>query len=72
MNRVLRLVIAGAALSLSFGHAGDAQAQSKGKKCTNCGKVEQIRVSESSDWKKYAAPVGGAVVGGVIGNQVSK
>lgn len=67
MNRFLRLVIAGAALALSFGPAWAAQ--STGKKCTNCGKVAEIRVSEASDWKKYAAPVGGAVVGGVIGNQ---
>jgi outer membrane lipoprotein SlyB len=69
MNRFLRLAAAGAALALTLGPAGGAAAQSTGKKCTNCGKVEQIRVSESSDWKKYAAPVGGAVVGGVIGNQ---
>jgi len=69
MNRFLRLAVAaGAALALTFGHAGGAQAQSKGRKCTNCGNVVQIRVSESSDWKKYAAPVGGAVVGGVIGS----
>ncbi|HZM44572.1 MAG TPA: glycine zipper 2TM domain-containing protein [Burkholderiales bacterium] len=69
MNRFLRLAVAGAALTLTLGPAVSVAAQSTGKKCTNCGKVEQIRVSESSDWKKYAAPVGGAVVGGVIGNQ---
>ena len=70
MNRFLRAVISGAALALTLGHAGGAAAaQSTGKKCTNCGKVEQIRVSEASDWKKYAAPAAGAVVGGVIGNQ---
>jgi outer membrane lipoprotein SlyB len=70
MVRILHLAaVVVAALVLSFGHAADAAAQSKGKKCANCGHVQQIRVSESSDWKKYAAPVGGAVVGGVIGNQ---
>ena len=70
MDRFLHFAAAcAAALALSGGYAGDAAAQSKGKKCTNCGNVAQIRVSESSDWKKYAAPVGGAVVGGVIGNQ---
>lgn len=46
----------------------DAVAQSKSK-CTNCGRVQEIRVSEASDWKKYAAPAAGAVVGGLIGNQ---
>lgn len=70
MSRIFQLALAAAAaLALASGPAGDAAAQSKGGKCTNCGRVEQIRVSESSDWKKYAAPVGGAVVGGVIGNQ---
>jgi outer membrane lipoprotein SlyB len=70
VNRYFRLVLAAAAaLALSFIHAGNAAAQSKEKKCTNCGRVQQIKVSESSDWKKYAAPVGGAVVGGLIGNQ---
>jgi outer membrane lipoprotein SlyB len=68
MNRFLHVVAAAAAaLTLTAAHTGDADAQSK--KCTNCGRVQQIKVSESSDWKKYAAPVGGAVVGGVIGNQ---
>ena len=66
MNPMHRSLIAAAALALACGQAGSAVAQSK---CTNCGKVEQIRVSESSDWKKYAAPAGGAVVGGLIGNQ---
>src|SRR5262245_36103927 len=70
MNRVLHVVTAAiAALALTAAPTGDAGAQSKEKKCTNCGRVQQIKVSESSDWKKYAAPVGGAVVGGVIGNQ---
>jgi outer membrane lipoprotein SlyB len=69
MNRFLHLAAAAAAaLALAGAPAGDAAAQSKGK-CSSCGNVAQIRVSESSDWKKYAAPVGGAVVGGVIGNQ---
>jgi len=66
MNPMHRSLIAAAALALACGQAGSAVAQSK---CTNCGRVEQIRVSESSDWKKYAAPAGGAVVGGLIGNQ---
>src|SRR5215471_474716 len=70
MNRVLQFVAAAsAALALTAAQSGDAAAQSKGSKCTNCGRVQQIKASESSDWKKYAAPVGGAVVGGVIGNQ---
>jgi outer membrane lipoprotein SlyB len=69
MNRFLHPALAAlAALALTLGPAGDAAAQSKSK-CTNCGKVAQIRVSESSDWKKYAAPAAGAVVGGVVGNQ---
>ena len=68
MNRFLHIMAAAAAaLALTAAQIGDAAAQAK--KCTNCGRVQQIKVSESSDWKKYAAPVGGAVVGGVIGNQ---
>lgn len=68
MNRFLQWAAA-AALALAIGQPSDAAAQSKGSKCTNCGRVQQIKTSESSDWKKYAAPVGGAVVGGVVGNQ---
>ena len=64
--KVLTGFIAAAACALALAPA-DVAAQSK--KCSNCGRVEQIRVSESSDWKKYAAPAAGAVVGGVIGNQ---
>jgi outer membrane lipoprotein SlyB len=76
------LVATSIALVLSFGAAGFAGAQDKGQdgkkpqaqskneqKCSNCGRVEQIRSSEKSDWKKWAAPVGGAVVGGIVGNQ---
>jgi outer membrane lipoprotein SlyB len=75
-------VAACVALALSWGPAGLAIAQDKSqdekkaqapskdaKKCSNCGRVEQIRSSEKSDWKKYAAPAGGAVVGGLVGNQ---
>lgn len=70
MRSISRILIAAAAAgALTFVPAGNAAAQSKGKKCTNCGRVEQIRASEQSDWKKWAAPVGGAVVGGVVGNQ---
>lgn len=70
MNRFIRLVItAFGVLVLTFGPSGFAAEQSKAKKCTNCGNVEQIRAVEQSDWKKYAAPAAGAVVGGVIGNQ---
>lgn len=68
MNPFIRHVIAACgALALAFGPGGFAAAQSK--QCTNCGNVEQIRAVEKSDWKKYAAPVGGAVLGGVLGNQ---
>jgi outer membrane lipoprotein SlyB len=66
MKPVLRVFIA-AACALAFLLAGNAAAQSK--KCTNCGRVEQIRASDESDWKKYAAPAAGGVVGGVIGHQ---
>lgn len=70
MNRFIRIVVAAfAALALAFGPGGFAAAQSNAKKCTNCGNVEQIRTVEQSDWKKYAAPAAGAIVGGVIGNQ---
>lgn len=70
MKPLTYLVVAAAATCmLTFGTADMAAAQAKGKKCTNCGRVEQIRASEQSDWKKWAAPVGGAVVGGVVGNQ---
>ena len=67
--RVGTYFVAVALCAITFGPA-NAVAQSQGKsKCTNCGRVQDIRVSESSDWKKYAAPAAGAVVGGVIGNQ---
>jgi len=72
MNRFTHLVVSAfVAVALAFGPGGFAAAQSNGKnaKCSNCGKVEQIRVVEQSDWKKYAAPAAGAVVGGVIGHQ---
>jgi outer membrane lipoprotein SlyB len=70
MIRILHFILAAAgALTLTFGPAGPAAAQSKAKKCSNCGNVAQIRAVEQSDWKKYAAPAAGAVVGGVIGHQ---
>ena len=70
MRATIRIFIAVfLALMLAPGAVHVAAAQSQGKKCSNCGRVDQIRVSEKSDWKKYAAPIGGAVVGGVIGNQ---
>jgi outer membrane lipoprotein SlyB len=71
MNRFLRVILAGSlALALAWGYAASAAAQPKGgSKCSNCGRVAQVNTHEASDWKKYAAPVGGAVVGGVIGNQ---
>ena len=65
--RVSTYFVAAAFCALTFVPA-DADAQSKSK-CTNCGRVQEIRVSESSDWKKYAAPAVGALAGGVIGNQ---
>src|SRR5262245_54841609 len=69
MNRVVRIFFTAIfALALAPGTVPTAAAQSK-KKCSNCGNVAQIKVSEESDWKKYAAPAAGAVVGGVIGNQ---
>jgi outer membrane lipoprotein SlyB len=82
MHRFNRAV-AGAcvALALAFGPAGLLGAQEKGKgekpaeaksekrQCSNCGRVEQIRTVEKSDWKKYAAPAAGAAVGGLVGNQ---
>lgn len=70
MNRFSALLASAAAVAtLALGPAGVAAAQSKDRKCTNCGRVEQVRAVEQSDWKKYAAPAAGAVVGGVIGNQ---
>ena len=76
------LVAACITTGLAFGAAGPASAQDKSQdakkaqaqpkeatKCSNCGRVEQIRAIEKSDWKKYAAPAAGAVVGGVVGNQ---
>ena len=70
MNRIVHLV-AGAcwALALALGSHAGAAAQTKESKCSNCGRVEQIRAVDQSDWKKYAAPAAGAVVGGVVGNQ---
>jgi outer membrane lipoprotein SlyB len=70
MREAIRTLIAAfLALALAPGAIQGAAAQSQGKKCSNCGRVDQIRASEQSDWKKYAAPVGGAVVGGAIGHQ---
>jgi hypothetical protein len=70
MGRILHLAAAFvAALVLSFGTPRMPPLNRRGRSARDCGHVQQIRVSESSDWKKYAAPVGGAVVGGVIGNQ---
>jgi outer membrane lipoprotein SlyB len=74
MNRFSRVVTGTCvALAFAFGPAGfvcaPAHAKDQKKQCSNCGRVEQIRVTEQSDWKKYAAPAAGAAVGGVVGHQ---
>lgn len=57
-------------LGLAAGGLATVHAADKNGKCADCGRVQQIKTSEKSDWKKYAAPAAGAVVGGVVGNQL--
>ncbi len=71
MNGMIRqIAVACVATAAVLGAGGNAGAQQrKDTKCVDCGRVEQIRVVEKTSGMKYAAPIAGAVVGGVIGNQ---
>jgi len=70
MLKVLRQLAftAMACLVLAAAGPGGAFAQSQ-KKCSNCGRVAQIKAVESSDWKKWAAPAAAGAAGGLIGHQ---
>lgn len=70
MKRIVPWLFAAAlACGSALTAPGVVHAQGKGGKCSNCGRVARITAVEQSDWKKYAAPAAGAVLGGVIGNQ---
>lgn len=63
------LAATAAACAFTLTTPGVAHAQGTDRKCSNCGRIVKITAAEQSDWKKYAAPAAGAVLGGVIGNQ---